>query len=72
MHGNLHGELGWKGWVMSLILEGLFLTICIVLINFGVSELKKRKAPAKNTALVALGFVLAAISLFATKLLIQG
>jgi len=71
VHG-LHKEMGIKGIVFSLIVEFLFLGFCTVFIGYGLSELKRRKNTAKNFLLVILGFSLAGLSLYITKLFIQG
>lgn len=71
MYG-LHSELGIKGTIFALVLELLFLGICVVFIGYGVSELKKHKAPVKNLILIILGFSLAGLSVYVTKLLIEG
>lgn len=71
MHG-LHSEMGIKGLMMAAALELIFLSICLVFVGYGLTELKKGKQRAKNTAIVVLGFVLAGVSLYATKLLIEG
>ena len=65
-------ELGTKGIIFSLILELTFLGFCIVFIGLGISEIRKGKPRLPNVLLVCLGFVLAGISAYVTKLLIQG
>lgn len=71
MYG-LHPEMGVKGIIFAVILELLFLAFCLVFVGLGLSEMKKRKRMGKNFMLVVLGFSLAALSLYVTKLLVEG
>ncbi len=70
--GGLHAVIGIKGIVFAVVLELLFLSICMVLVGYGLSELKKGKPARKNTPIVVLGFVLAALSLYMFRLLLEG
>ncbi|MFH1017096.1 MAG: hypothetical protein V1798_02815 [Pseudomonadota bacterium] len=72
MTGSLHETVGFKGVLFVMVLEFLFLGICAVLVGYGLSELKKGKPAARNVPIVVLGFVLAALSLYMTKLLLEG
>ncbi len=72
MTGGLHEAMGFKGALFALVLESLFLGICVVLIGYGLSELRKGKAPSRNIPIVVLGFVLAGMSLYMTTLLMEG
>jgi hypothetical protein len=71
MHG-LHREVGLRDILFALTLELVFLSACTVFIGLGLSELKKRKERVRNYALIGLGVSLAGVSLYVTKLLIQG
>lgn len=71
MHG-LHPELGVKGIIFALLLEVVFLGLCSVFIGLGMSEMRKRKKYLQNSLLILLGVSLAGVSLFMTKLFIEG
>ncbi len=71
MHG-LHPEMGFKGVIFALVLEVIFLGICVVFVGLGVSEIKKRGQYEKNIPLILLGICLAGLSFYVTQLLIQG
>ncbi len=71
MHG-IARDVGVKDIFFALTLELVFLGFCAVFIGLGLSELKKRKEKARNYLLIALGASLAVVSLFVTKLLIEG
>ncbi|HLG20507.1 MAG TPA: hypothetical protein VI895_11925 [Bdellovibrionota bacterium] len=71
MHG-LHHDIGFRYVVFSLILEVIFLGFCTLFVGLGVSELKKHKPFLPNAGLIGLGFCLAGLSLYVTKLLIEG
>ena len=71
MHG-LHNEIGARYVVFALILEVLFLAFCTLFIGLGVSEIRKRKPFLPNVGLIGLGVSLAGLSLYVTKLLIEG
>lgn len=63
---------GLKEIFFALTLEVVFLGFCAVFIGLGWSELKRGKEKARNWALIFLGFALAAVSVYVTKILIQG
>ena len=71
MYG-LHPAMGTKGVIFALILEVCFLGFCIVFIGLGTSEIRKGKPFFSNALLICLGFFLAAVSVYVTKLLIEG
>jgi hypothetical protein len=71
MHG-LHPEQGASAIVIALILEVLFIGFCVILVGTGTSEIRKGKPFFKNLVLVLMGSVLAALSLYITKLFLEG
>jgi hypothetical protein len=71
MHG-IARDVGAKDILFALTLELVFLGFCAVFIGLGLSELKKKKDPLRNYLLIGLGVSLAAVSLYVTKLLIEG
>jgi len=71
MYG-LHPEMGTRGILFALILELSFLGFCAVFIGLGISEIRKGKPFFPNALMVCLGFFIAAVSVYATKLLVEG
>jgi len=56
----------------ALCLEALFLVFCIILVGYGLSEIKRQQNKIKNTVMIILGIASAVLSFFVTKLFIQG
>jgi hypothetical protein len=65
-------EVGLKDIFFALTLELVFLGFCTVFIGMGLSELRKKKEKIRNYLLILLGILLAGVSVYVTKLLIEG
>ena len=71
MYG-LHPDLGVSGIIFVLVLEVLFLAGSAVMIGLGCAEIKKRGRYAKNGLTILIGISIAGLSLYATKILLDG
>ncbi len=70
MVGSYHNPI--TEWVITILLECVFLGFCIVFVGQGLTELRKKKDPLWNTILIGAGIVMAILSVIATILLLHG